>query len=308
MELVRALGALCEPPSLVHERLGQVLDLPGEPAQDEYADLFLFQLYPYASVYLGGEGRLGGAARDRVAGFWRALGLTPPAEPDHLASLLGLYASLAEDELAEPDGARRLLRREARRTLLHEHLLVWTDPYLDRVAELAPPYYCAWAELLRATLEAEAARLGPRAMAAALREAPRLDPPWDVGGAEFLDQLLSPVRTGFILVRSDLVAAGRELGLGIRIAERRYVLEALLDQDAQATLGWLSDVAARRAESHRSEFWKTRATASAALLREAGGLEPRSAREHPEGGACCTASDVGVRPARPQPIAAKMPV
>ena len=35
---------------------------------------------------------LGGEARDRIAGFWRALGLVPPPEPDHLAVMLGLYA------------------------------------------------------------------------------------------------------------------------------------------------------------------------------------------------------------------------
>ncbi len=270
MELFRALGVLCEPPSPLHRRPASVLGLPGEPRDDDYAELFLFQLYPYASVYLGAEGKLGGAARDRIAGFWRALGLVPPAEPDHLAALLGLYAALAEDELAEPDDARRLLRYEARRTLLHEHLLTWTDPYLDRVVELAPPFYRAWGELLRAALTAEAEQLAsPRATPAALREPAPLGQPSEVGGSAFLEQLLAPVRTGFILVRSDLVTAGRELGLGIRIAERRYVLEALLGQDGPGTLRWLSEFAAHRAERHRSPFWRRRAVAAAAVLAEA---------------------------------------
>src|SRR5438105_1113576 len=117
MELFRALGTLCEPPSPAHSRVADALELPGSARDDEYAELFLFQLYPYASVYLGSEGQLGGEARDRVAGFWRALALVPPAEPDHLAALLGLYASLAEAEEAEPEEARRLLQREARRAL-----------------------------------------------------------------------------------------------------------------------------------------------------------------------------------------------
>ena len=51
---------------------------------------------PYASVYLGPDGALGGEGADRAAGFWRASGLTPPAEPDHLTALLALYASLGE--------------------------------------------------------------------------------------------------------------------------------------------------------------------------------------------------------------------
>ena len=141
MELFRALGALCEPPAPAHRRLADALQLDGEAAGDDYAELFLFQLYPYASVYLGAEGKLGGEARDRVAGFWRALGLVPPAEPDHLAALLGLYATLAEAEQDEQDAARRLLRRRARHALLHEHLLSWCGPYLDKLGELAPPFY-----------------------------------------------------------------------------------------------------------------------------------------------------------------------
>jgi hypothetical protein len=33
---------------------------------------------PYAAVYLGAEGGFGGEAADRVAGFWRAIGVPPP--------------------------------------------------------------------------------------------------------------------------------------------------------------------------------------------------------------------------------------
>ena len=223
-------------------------------------------------MYLGAEGKLGGEARDRVAGFWRALGRVPPPEPDHLAALLGLYATLGEREQAENDEARRRLVREARRALLHEHLLSWTGPYLDRVTELATPYYRAWAEVLRETLAAEAEQLGAaRALPAALREAPTLEAPSAVGGAAFVAQLLAPVRTGVILVRTDLVTAARELGLALRIAERRYVLEALLGQDAAATLHWLSRLAAGRAARHASAFWAQRAEGCAAVLAEAAG-------------------------------------
>jgi hypothetical protein len=259
MELLRALGALCEPPSPLHRRAAGALGLPGEARDDDYAELFLFQLYPYSSVYLGPEGKLGGVARDRVAGFWRALGLTPPAEPDHLAALLGLYTGLAERD-APP---------EWRRAFLWEHLLSWTDPFLDRVEELAPPYHRAWARLLRDALDAELAEMGTLPVAPlAHRSAPPLEPPSEIGGAAFLEQLLAPVRTGFVLVRSDLLAAGRELGLGLRVAERRYVLEALLAQDGPATLRWLSGFAARAAGAHRSEFWRERAADAAALLVE----------------------------------------
>jgi hypothetical protein len=256
-ELLRALGALCEPPSPLHRPAAEALGLPGEVREDEYAELFLFQLYPYASVYLGAEGMLGGEARDRVAGFWRALGIAPPAEPDHLAALLGLYAELAE----------RRAPLEWRRALLWEHLLSWTPPFLAKLAELAAPFHRAWGALLDDALAAEAEQLGPLPAAPlAHREAPVLEPPAEVGGADFLRQLLAPVRTGMVLVRDDLVAAGRELGLGLRIAERRYVLEALFAQDAPRTLRWLSGYASGWAGRYEDDFWSGRAAAAAALI------------------------------------------
>jgi hypothetical protein len=77
--------------------VADLLDLGPLPGEAEYTELFLFQLTPYASVYLGPEGMLGGEALDRIAGFWRALQQEPPVEPDHLAVMLGFYARLMEE-------------------------------------------------------------------------------------------------------------------------------------------------------------------------------------------------------------------
>src|SRR3712207_4790889 len=74
MELLRALAVLAEPPTAETRRVAEALGLGAGARADEYTELFVFQLYPYASVYLGREGMLGGEARDRVGGFWRALG------------------------------------------------------------------------------------------------------------------------------------------------------------------------------------------------------------------------------------------
>ena len=88
MELLRCLGSLIEPPSEEVQRFADLLDLGPLPSASEHTDLFLFQLYPFASVYLDSEGKMGGEARDRIAGFWRALEMVPPTEPDHLTVLL----------------------------------------------------------------------------------------------------------------------------------------------------------------------------------------------------------------------------
>src|ERR1044072_3466050 len=81
MELFRALAVLAEPPVAEAARVAEALELGAVPEAAEYTEVFIFQLYPYASVYLGEEGMLGGEARDRVGGFWRVSGGRPPAEP-----------------------------------------------------------------------------------------------------------------------------------------------------------------------------------------------------------------------------------
>src|SRR5918911_2653894 len=148
MELFRALAVLAEPPQRAEvARLAGLLELGGPPSASEYTETFVFQFYPYASVYLGAEGMLGGEARDRVAGFLAALGETPPPEPDHLSTLLATYARLSappetEDGRGDEWGARRRAGLgAARKAFLWEHVLSWLPVYLKRVAEAAPPFY-----------------------------------------------------------------------------------------------------------------------------------------------------------------------
>lgn len=266
-----------EAPGRAQLRAAEALELP-PPDAAEHTDVFVLQLYPYASVYLGAKGKLGGEARDRIAGFWRALRIEPPAEPDHLAVLLALYANLLDLEGAEPDPARRALRLESLRALLWEHLLTWLPLYLHRLQELPAPAYQAWARLLLRALLKEAARLpAPPTVPLHFRDSHALADPRAEGGQAFLEALLAPARSGFILVRTDLATAAAELGLGLRQGERRYALGALLSQDGPATLAWLARLADSWARAHRQlpavldpvkESWAGRAAAAAELLRE----------------------------------------
>ncbi len=277
MELLRTLGALIEPPSPDHRRLAEILELGPIPSAAEHTDLFSFRLYPYASVYLGAEGRLGGEARDLVAGFWRVLGETPPAEPDHLTVMLALHAELRERELGRDTSRQAQHWRRVGRAFLWEHLLSWLPVYLDKLEQVAPRYYRRWAGLLREALAAEAERLGRQDQPSLhLRQAPALVDPRQGDAQAFLDTLLSPVRSGLILVRDDLIRAGRELGLGVRTGERKFVLKALLSQEPAATLEWLAREGQAWAARHRAnallgagaELWATKAEALAALAED----------------------------------------
>jgi TorA maturation chaperone TorD len=278
MELFRALAVFAEPPAPGSATVAAALELGALPAASEYTEIFVFQLYPYASVYLGAEGMLGGEARDRVAGFWRALSQTPPAEPDHLSVMLAFYAQLSELETNEPDDARRESWRRARAAYLWEHLLSWLPAYLSKLTEIATPFYRRWGEILRDALREEARATGaPAQLSLHLREAAGLVDPRVGETAEFLQTLLSPARSGMLLVRSDLSRAARTLGLGLRAGERKYVLESLFAQDARGVLAWLAREAHDWSERHRLErdplagvarAWEAKATASAQLLEE----------------------------------------
>ncbi len=277
-ELFRALGVLAEPPGSEQARLGEVLDLAGAPDATAYTEVFALQLYPYASVYVGAEGMMGGDARDRVAGFWRALRRVPPPEPDHLTVLLGLYAALAGHEDAERDPARRLLCRQSLKALMWEHLASWLFPYLDKLGEIAPPFYRSWGALLGEAIASEIEYLGPPdALPLHLRRAPPLPDPRRDGADAFVQGLLSPVRSGVVLTRADLARASRDLSLGLRMGERRFILTSLLAQDAERTLEWLAAEVRRQASGHGTHeavaggvarFWATRADAAAALLED----------------------------------------
>ncbi len=316
-ELIRGLAVLAEPPTHEHPRIVEALGLGPPPSAVEYSDLFLFQLYPYASVHLGAEGMMGGEAQARVAGFWQALGYEPPAEPDHLSALLGLYASLSEaarphaKQAAGPtakEGAgpqdtttahRRLVEQSAR-ALLEEHLAPWVFAFLTRVSELSAGVYRRWAELLEVTLREELRR-GAAATddtaatddAAAtdvlplhLRLAPTLPDPRESGATAFVSGLLAPVRAGFVLTRADVATMAARCDLGLRAGERRYALEHLLAQDGRAVLDALASEARRQGDLHEARapwlgstatFLAGRAHDSASLLRSLAAEEPAGA-------------------------------
>lgn len=276
IELARALAVLAEPPAPEHQTICDSLGIP-TPARADYADIFLFQLFPYASVYLGPEGKLGGVAADRIAGFFRALGLTPPAQSDHLAVLLGAYATLCEREHDEQDDARREAWGRAREALLVEHLLSWVPPFVGKVADLGEPAYSAWAGLVDDLLRDETAR-SPRAvacMSAHLADAPVLPDPRDNPASDFVDGLLAPARCGLIVTATDLARAAEDLGLGRRVGERRFVIRSLLDQDAAGLLAWIgaaADITSAALDTDwygatpAGAWWRGRCSATSDLL------------------------------------------
>lgn len=280
--------------------MARALGLGAAPSPGVHTEILLLEVYPYASVYLGEEGMMGGEAADRIAGFWRALGATPPAEPDHLASVCGLYASLldAEHDPARSEGVGHPASR-ARRAFLWEHMAPWVPLFSAKVADVsrrtgpeADPLR-RWAGLLLEALEDEVRRdsagegaTARRVLPLHLRAAvggdsaggPALGAAGD-GGAfgveELAAQMVVPVRTGIVLARSDIAAAAYSIGVGVRAGDRRSMLRSLLEQEAAGALTWLAGEAERWRARHAglvpllgetAEFWAGRASECSVVL------------------------------------------
>jgi len=271
-ELLRALGALT---AMVPTCSGQVAEALGlEPwAAHEHTRLFVLELPPYASVHLSPEGKLGGDSADRVAGTWRALGLVPPAEPDHLGAVLALYSELGAASQGCTTEAARARLDHARRVVMSEHLLSWLPGYLTAIS--ADPVAAPWAGLARDALAFEVASGPPPAgLPSSLRDAPA-PVTADAGPEELLDALVAPVRAGFVLTHASLRSAGEAVGVGVRRGERRFALRAMLDQSPSGTLDWLGAHARHWSRAHLANacldgqcalWWARRASAMASVL------------------------------------------
>lgn len=271
------MAVLCERTGPAHRAVAGSIGLP-IPTPVEHAELFIHQLPPYASIYLGFEGKIGGEARDRIAGFWRALGVGPPPEPDHLASLLGLWAALSEAVAGEPQPERRSLLEHSLRALVWEHLASWLIPYLARIGDIGNDPYASWGRLLGRLVAEAIPDDHDSAMPVHLNTDP--DIPEIPGGlAPFL---LAPIRSGLVITRADLQRAAAELRLGLRVGERAFVLRHLLEQDREAVFGWVAAEAERQEALFGSspingwlaELWSSRAAETASIIRGPYGPAP----------------------------------
>jgi Nitrate reductase delta subunit len=281
-ELLRALGAAADSPAAARA-VGPALGL--DPVSDaEHTDAFVLNCPPYAAIYLGPQGAIGGEGADRVAGFWRAIGIIPPAEPDHLAALLGLYARLGEARAGARRPASAAALAQSQAVLFWEHLWAWLPAYLDAVTDLAIPSLARWADLMRRAVAAEYGRQPPcPRRPLALRAAPPgarpgsgcSARPTPAGPADLVEFLTIPVRSGLILTRRRLAQGAGRAGVGFRIGERRFALRAMLEQDPRATLDWLAGEADRWQRRHRDRvpgddvtgWWAARAARTGQVLR-----------------------------------------
>jgi TorA maturation chaperone TorD len=276
MELLRTLGGLLSSPDATVSRLATALELPASPTPAEYAFVFQSQLRPYASIYLSADGEPGGEARDRIAGFWRAVSDTPPPEPDHLGSMLTFYAGLLEREDRESDEALRHAVARIRKAFLWEQLLTWLPGYTTKIDLLAPQPYRRWAQLLEQAISRETWRAGAVASVPATLQ--RLQEGGDPATGDIdalVRYLTAPARSGLILAPLDLERAADELHVPTPTGDVRSGLCALAAIRLNALLNWAAAEAHRWEQRHErsrdllpalTDHWMRRARATRALL------------------------------------------
>jgi TorA maturation chaperone TorD len=280
-ELIRALGAVADSPQAARIAAG-ALGLQA-PSDAELTDVFVLNLPPYAAIYLGPDGALGGESADRVAGFWRVLRVDPPTEPDHLSALLGLYASLGQAVTDARRQATRVALARTQATLFWEHLQPWLPGYLEAVTDVPAPALATWAVLLRQVIAADAgSQPAMPGLPLALRSAPPgLHPDPEADPPAMAEALTIPARSGMILTRHRVALGARHTGVGHRIGERRFTLRAMIEQDQRGTLSWLAAEAFRWQRRHEArggadataQWWADRARRTGQALHRVIGTE-----------------------------------
>lgn len=254
MELYRALAALSERPTPELQRVADSVEAGSLPPMAEHTEIFSLQLRPYASIYLSDDGRLGGEARDRIAGFWRVLGLDPPRECDHLAVLLAFYAGLRAREQEAPSSGARERCGHLCTSFLYEHLLSWMPAFLLKFDSLGSGFYSRWSRLLTRALHRDAEQTEtPTTLSLHLRSTTPLPDAADLDRESLVALLTTPARSGLLLTRADLTSAARHLGLAGRIGERAFMLEAMFSQRPGEVLSWFSSYLSEELDRRRAQ-------------------------------------------------------
>jgi len=231
-EIAATLAEVAEASSL-GEELSASLGVQGVSASDLY-QLFVKELPPFASIYLSSDGNIGGRSRSVIAGFYSALGIPTPSDPDHLAPLLRLLSEILnkEAELAgagsnPEDGSRLASVSRARSVLVNDHLATWLPAYLLRAEEVAPRPLLGWVSCaldLFSVLVGECHYVAPGPQAN--------DDGLVVPGssAELISWITTPGRSGIMLTHWDIANLAQQLGLALRVGRKRFVLEELWTQ------------------------------------------------------------------------------
>ena len=234
-------------------------------------NLLISELPPFASIYLSLDGNIGGESQAEIAGFYRAISVKVPPNPDYLSSMLYLLGQIItkEAELSDNETPRLKAIEAAKLTLMQQHLAPWLVPYLMRAEQIAGSDASVWValtlDLIASILESSEFSFQRQTIYSDLDQS-QIES--FANSVEFIDWITSPRLSGVILAPSDLVKIAKSLGLATRIGRKRFVLEGLFQQGGRDLLVSVGKFVAEQRNIHlsrSSEFlvlqpWYQRAT------------------------------------------------
>jgi hypothetical protein len=252
-------------------------------AAEVHTRVVLLELPLRASAWQSADGSVGGAIADDAAVLLARCGRPAVAEPDTLATSLGLLAFLSGAVLdAERDGVRPPDVADLERDAL-DQLLAWLPGAVAAIADMgAPaPLYELAAELALDLAVARRSALRPSPAPPVLPPLPALLDDPTTGLRAIAEHLAVPALAGGGFARSTLVALSRDYDLPAGFGGRADLLEGLLRSAAHygrvvELCGALDALAAgwdRRWATLAgplgpiAEPWRHRASTTRALLR-----------------------------------------
>lgn len=201
--------------------------------------LFGFNVFPYESIFLDGDGLLGGPLAAAVQDSYRRCGYNPhttDSSPDHVGHEVGLLAFLCaaeadawQDDL--PSQAERM--RRLQRDFLQQHLLRWLPPLLLAIRQQEQPFYTALANLTLDLLHEHGAAISLSPEGSDLPAPPDLLADEDTGLKDIARYLATPPYSGIYLSRDGVGALARQLDLPRGFGSRQDLLLNLLRSAVQ---------------------------------------------------------------------------
>lgn len=203
----------------------------------EHYQLFVHNVFPYESIFLGEDGLLGGSITEAVAAFYGRIGLqaTAAESADHISAEFAALAHLCFAELDAiedqiPHQIQRL--RQLQRRFLDEHLLRWLPAFVIAIEQQVHSIY---ADVVRQSFElvcVHRGQLGADLMAAVdvftLPAPPDLLVDEKTSLRDIARYLLNPAYTGFFLSVDDIRQVGAKFRVPHGFGKRQQILTNLL--------------------------------------------------------------------------------
>ncbi|RPI82009.1 MAG: hypothetical protein EHM41_19435 [Chloroflexi bacterium] len=224
-----------EPDSSTLEEAGSLPELAGKAGSIEemaaaYSNLFLLNVYPYASVFLDPNGEMNGERAMELLKLYRRYDyspeqLTQAGAPDHAGLVLGFLARLPDEELAP---------------IAFRYTLDWL-PALCLSVEREPgahPFYRSLASTTRLELFHLINRsdfVVPQQKEIYGHDSePDLDVPLlneneEISLNHLIHHLLSPALSGIFISRNRLGLWSRQLGVPLAFGERFHLGQSLFE-------------------------------------------------------------------------------